>query len=356
MGFTRRARLLLSFSAIFGTLIGCANNISAPGGIPLSFSSEASSALTTMASAELPALESTETTDTSTPELTAGSLSADSLATPTPIATPIATTVASACQAWTAAQPSPNSASWSGNLTSCSAGDIDSRTRSQTLALVNYYRSLAGLSAVSDNSLMNQQAQSCALMMAANNKLSHQPTSDWTCFDPVGASSAALSLLATTQSTRAIELYMLDSGSGNLAAIAHRRWILSNHLGPAIGIGSTSTHSCLQVANSSNTISAKSWAAWPPPGIVPLQAANVDSTGWTVQSDTIDLSTAAVTVQEGSTSLLVSVRILASGYGSKYAIAFTPDGWSSTPGRTYTVTISGISQTIKYTVTFANCP
>ena len=43
------------------------------------------------------------------------------------------------------------------------------------------------------------------------------------------------------------------------------------------------------------------------------------------------------------------------GYGSTYAIRFTPDGWTSQAGSTYTVTIGGIGEPITYEVNMVQC-
>jgi len=95
--------------------------------------------------------------------------------------------------------------------------------------------------------------------------------------------------------------------------------MLSNYLGP-IGIGSTGNYSCLYTGTSGNA--GRQWTAWPPPGYFPLQAASdnwnrtLDSTGWSVQSDTINLSGAVVTITLDGTAQPVTVTQLASGYGS----------------------------------------
>ena len=74
------------------------------------------------------------------------------------------------------------------------------------------------------------------------------------------------------------------------------------------------------------------WVAWPPSGQVPIQAlsagfgGSVDKTGWSVQSDTIDLSSAQVSVTSSGMNLAVSVTQLGSGYGSILCAALQPDG------------------------------
>ena len=85
----------------------------------------------------------------------------------------------------------------------------------------------------------------------------------------------------------------------------------------------------------------KPWMAWPAAGIIPLKAISgpsaVDTTGWTIQSDSINLAAAAVTVTMDGVVQPVTVTQLLTGYGSKYAIRFNPTGWTTQAGKTYTV-------------------
>ena len=105
----------------------------------------------------------------------------------------------------------------------------------------------------------------------------------------------------------------------------------------------------------------KEWTAWPPPGAFPMQAyagdfgVNLNDTGWSIQSDSVDLENATVAVTSESESLSVAVTQLGSGYGSRYAIRFNPDGWEPEAGKTYSVVVSGIDAAISYDVEFVDC-
>jgi hypothetical protein len=146
---------------------------------------------------------------------------------------------------------------------------------------------------------------------------------------------------------------------GNPTTIGHRRWILSNSLGP-VATGSTSGYSCLRVIGGSGN-AGKQYQPWPPAGQVPYQAFNasfssVDSSGWTIESDSIDFGGANVTVSDGGTNMPVTVTQLAGGYGSAYAIRFNPQGWQTQAGHTYDVSVSGVSPAINYSVEVVGCP
>ena len=103
-----------------------------------------------------------------------------------------------------------------------------------------------------------------------------------------------------------------------------------------------------------------SYTAWPAPGPFPIDALgtgseSIDKVGWSIQSDTIDLSRASVTVTEGSNTKAVTVNQLDAYYGSNYAISIVPNGWKSAAGKTYHVAVSGVSPAIAYDVSMVDC-
>ena len=146
---------------------------------------------------------------------------------------------------------------------------------------------------------------------------------------------------------------------GNPTTIGHRRWILSNSLGP-IGVGSTDSYSCLWVIGGSGQ-GNKPWMAWPSAGLFPIQAitasgfSSVDANGWTIQSDSMNLSNAQVTITDAGQNKAIQVTQLLGGYGSTYAIRMLPQGWTSQAGHTYTVNVTGIANPFSYDVEMVNC-
>ena len=170
------------------------------------------------------------------------------------------------------------------------------------------------------------------------------------------STAAGQSNIATTAGVRAVGLYMNDRG--NETTIGHRRWLLSNSLGP-VGLGSTSGYSCLMTLGGSGK-AGKAYAAWPPAGDVPLPALTVegslDKVGWSIQSDSINLAGAKVTITDAGTDRPVTVMQLPANYGSKYAISMVPMGWSTTAGHTYEVAVTGTPTPINYAVNVVSCP
>ena len=263
------------------------------------------------------------------------------------------------CARWNEDRAQLGEGAWSGDVNSCNKGGVSADGQANTLRLVNLYRFVADLPPVTEDPARSGKAQACALMMHANGSLNHFPPMSWKCWSAEGSEAAGQSNISGTPGVLGIDLYMVDPG--NDTTIGHRRWILSNSLGP-IGMGSTAQNSCLLVIGG-NGNAGKAWTAWPPPGLVPFQAmhvptigwSDVDKTGWTVQSDSIDLGGATVSVKEGGADRPVAVNALGQGYGSTHAVRFVPQGWAVQAGKTYDVTLGNVSQPIAYSVTIVDC-
>ena len=263
------------------------------------------------------------------------------------------------CARWKADRADLSEGMWTGNVMSCDAGDMAPSARAAALSSLNVYRWLADLPAITTDPQKDMEAQACALLQRANNSLSHNPPSSWTCYMDVGAKAAGRCNISSGPAVSSVDGYMIDPG--NETTIGHRRWILSNSIGPT-GIGGTDRHSCLMTTGSMRV--GKAWQAWPGPGIIPIQATqmgfgnwvqSLDSTGWTVQSDTVNLGSATVTVTSDGMDMPVTVTQLMPGYGSRYAFRFNPMGWKTTAGKTYTVEVNGAPMPIKYDVEVVDC-
>jgi len=260
------------------------------------------------------------------------------------------------CARWTADRADLGEGTWSGDVAACNAGDVSAQGRANALKLVNLYRFLAALPPVTTDPVRDQKGQSCALMMHANNQLSHSPPPTWTCYSADGAEAAGQSNISSTPGVAGVDLYMADPG--NDTTMGHRRWILSGSLGP-IGLGTTNGYSCMGVIGGSGSTN-QPFTAWPPPGPFPFGAVNasfatIDQTGWTIQSSSIDLGGAVVTITDAGADKPVAVNPLAGGYGSAYAIRMVPQGWTTEVGHTYSVSVAGVSQPIDYDVEVVAC-
>ncbi|WP_437647450.1 CAP domain-containing protein [Sorangium sp. So ce362] len=260
------------------------------------------------------------------------------------------------CARWNADRSDVKEGAWNGDVSSCVGGEVPAAGRVNAVKLLNLYRFIAGLPPVTTEPLRDEKAQACALMMHANGMLSHSPPRSWTCYTELGAEGAATSVISPTPGVESIDLYMADPG--NETTIGHRRWLLSEELGP-IGLGSTSDYSCIVVLGGSGS-GDKPFIAWPAPGPFPSGAlhasyAPLDETGWTIQSSRIDLRDAQVTVTDAGENLPVQVTQLDPNFGSAFALRFNPQGWSAQAGHTYAIHVTGVSEPIDYEVEIIPC-
>ncbi|MDR1077922.1 MAG: CAP domain-containing protein, partial [Propionibacteriaceae bacterium] len=164
---------------------------------------------------------------------------------------------------------------WTGTTTpSCQAGTTTAAFRQSELALINYYRDLAGLDPVTESAAATEVAQRTALMMAAAPyyNLSHNPDSDWPCYTTEGAAGAARANLGSSSGAlgggQAIENYMSDAGENNVN-VGHRQWILfppQSHF----GIGHTDSTDALVWGDGGNGMwqneRPSGGVAWPAAG------------------------------------------------------------------------------------------
>jgi uncharacterized protein YkwD len=232
---------------------------------------------------------------------------------------------------------------WTGSVDPCVAGAPSAAAQQATLDAVNFFRDMAGVAPATFDAGLSSEAQAAALIMQAQNDLSHDPPPDWKCWTQPGHDGAAHSNIALgAAGAGAIALYMDDPGGGNAAA-GHRRWVLAPNK-TVLGSGSTGSAHALYVLGASTTGGPEpEWAGWPIAGYHPLQ---IEPDGrWSLSSadGTTDFSAATVTVQRGATSLPVTLYPVADGYGSNTLV------WQVDPGYTtgrrdqrYDVTVSNI--------------
>ncbi len=134
---------------------------------------------------------------------------------------------------------------WTGDLNNCNEGTISQISLDKTLKRINYFRKICGLP---NNMVWNTEhmlpSQKSALIMSANNSLSHFPSSSWKCYTAEGADAAGNGNIALgTHSSQSITAWIEDRGASNYKA-GHRRWILFSRASD-FGFGSTSNASTL---------------------------------------------------------------------------------------------------------------
>jgi len=241
---------------------------------------------------------------------------------------------------------------WTGNLGSCNAGTISALAQTNTLNRINYFRKLVGLGNVTFDAALQSRCQQAALMMAANNALSHTPPSSWLCYTSEGAAAAGNANLALgAHSASAITLYINDYG---LTSVGHRRWILYSRAS-VFGHGSAMKSDALQVFNTpTGPVNTKN-IAFPAAGFSP---APLVPALWSFSKHNANFTAATVSMTGPSgTPVSLTVAEVKNGYGDN-TIVWTPSGivTNSTYDINYTVQIGnvivdGSPQSYTYTVT-----
>lgn len=188
---------------------------------------------------------------------------------------------------------------WTGSTGNCDPGTISAEAKKRFLIRLNYFRRLAG---VPDHSVLdtawNHMCMLAALMMDAQDDLSHAPGRNWACFTPAGANAASNSNLSLGENcSDALTGQISDDGSNNTSA-GHRRWILYPYT-RVFGMGSTDNAMALWVLGGRNSDYPAAqtaafdtqFVAWPPAGFMPL---TLIPARWSFSLENADFSKAEV--------------------------------------------------------------
>ncbi|MDR2380726.1 MAG: FG-GAP-like repeat-containing protein [Bifidobacteriaceae bacterium] len=246
---------------------------------------------------------------------------------------------------------------WTGAVSGCKPGTINAAAQAATFDAVNFYRRMAGLQPITENTTASAIAQRTALMMVAKGALSHNPTPDWPCYTNNGAFMAARSNLAwgsgasNGAGAAAVVLYIHDSGT-NAATVGHRRWLLSagqGTMGSGSTAGSSGSSNVLVWGNTTGTANSLTWntaespafsatyntawsspnfVTWPSAGYFPYQLAADQVSGklpWSVTLGRASASFASASVAVKKNGATVGTTVLSRdtlGYGDRGALIF----------------------------------
>ncbi len=213
---------------------------------------------------------------------------------------------------------------WTGSVTGCNAGTTSAAHQQAVTTSINFHRAMAGLDPITLDPALEANAQQAALMMTANNSLSHTPPSTWTCYTAGGSTAARTSNIALgfSNGPDAIERgYIRDGGPYN-TAVGHRRWVMLPST-RTMGSGTTSNANVLTVFGSTQaapagTFANPTWVPWPTAGYFPTQ---LEPQGrWSLSGNaryTYDFSAATVSVTgpDGATRQITPYPA-ALGYGN----------------------------------------
>jgi hypothetical protein len=235
---------------------------------------------------------------------------------------------------------------WTGSVTGCRAGTNSAAYRTATRRAVNYMRAMAGVGPIDFAKKYNDKAQKSALMMQANNALSHFPPTTWKCYSAAGAQAAGHSDIALgAAGPAAIALYMSDPGDNNLAA-GHRRWIIYPRQ-KVMGTGDTSLANDLWVLAPFRPTLPKgtpTWQAWPNSGFFPREIEPAGRWSLTATDGSSFARAKVVVVGPGGTRLALTKYPDSPGYGDNTLVwqLKRPPSSSATGLRRYTVRVTGI--------------
>lgn len=247
---------------------------------------------------------------------------------------------------------------WTGSASDCRAGSASDSYDAATIESINWFRRMSGLAVVTEDSGASQEAQQTALMMHAQNTLSHYPTASWRCHTSAGAETAAESNLTLgVVGPRGVIGQIEDPGAGN-EALGHRRWLLFPEL-ESVGVANTNRASVVRVLGEfGNRMSRSDWVSWPPAGYVPDETV---FDRWSISyagTGAVDFSRSAVKVLENGRAASVDVLPLSNGFGDP-TLAWEVNGINpeAAGDMTYTIEVSNIllnGRSTSHTYTFTS--
>jgi hypothetical protein len=251
---------------------------------------------------------------------------------------------------------------FTGDLASCRAGSTSAAYKAAELASINALRSLGGVGPLSINSTWSAQAQQTAMLMAVNQRLSHDPKDSkdppvtWTCLNTESQDGAASSnLFLGFVGVDAMWGYIADWGDTNVD-VGHRRWLIcpgSTEVGlgdvpaPRSGTWPSNAMKVFDGPPLTDGPSREPYVAWPNAGLVPLNYAGpylmLDRFSLQVPNE---VSTTAATVSIASNTRgsipVVSVHTDELAY-CQPVVEWGPSV-SPNYGETWTITVSGLTQ------------
>lgn len=237
---------------------------------------------------------------------------------------------------------------WTGSASGCHKGSISSSYVARLAAAVNFARALNRLdpvSVVADrySSSSSYSTQAGALLMHANDSLSHDPPSSWRCWSrpaAVAAHESNLSLVFDRALTAggALDLYLDDRTH---TGVGHRRWLIAPRV-RTFYVGATSRANVLMpvLASAGTTRANPPFTSWPSRGWFPTPLEPYGRWSWSTWDQRADLSHVRVRVWAGDQEVSVRQYAVQAGYGQPTVVWQLPSG----PARTgsWTVRIAGV--------------
>lgn len=256
------------------------------------------------------------------------------------------------------------------------AGQASQGTLDQALAVLNFIRYTAGLSAnVKLDSEYTAAAQAAVLLNAANGELSQSPRQPQGMSDEMyaaGSTGAANSNIYASPAlvglgSAMIDGWMNDSSSSTISSLSHRRWLLSPKLGKT-GFGIITdgaiftgyrTWAAMYTADFTGAGAATN-VAWPAAS-TPIELFSANSAWSLATGDDLDPATVKVKVTRAVDNRTWNFSQGASdgdfyvdnnSYGQKGCIIFRPSDVEIGIGELYDVEVTGVPNPVSYRVNF----
>jgi hypothetical protein len=185
-------------------------------------------------------------------------------------ADPATRSEADVCEIWTSTHDRSSPDFWMIEPTEpCDPGVLHPAEERTALHRASVYRLLVGLYPVSVAANQIVPTQECAMMMDANNALSHNPPPDWECYTDAGAGGAGSSNIALGARSPAatVDLYIRDR---NTPSLGHRRWIFNPGMG-VTAFGHKGSGGCMYSFGGGRAHNPD-FVAYPAPGPFPSAA------------------------------------------------------------------------------------
>lgn len=239
------------------------------------------------------------------------------------------------------------SVGWTGSVDGCQPGQISEPARAAMLGQINYFRGLASLRPVSLDADLSSVAQRTALMMDANDQLSHDPPSWWKCHTAAGDELAGRSNLALGSEgagARAVTLYMADASH---TGVGHRRWLLNPRTSKMAAGSTGGANAVVVVGMPQHNLDVPAWIPWPAPGYHPAPLEPGGLWSLSAGSTRTDFSRARIRVTDGSGDACVVKRLPVTAAGGPPTLVWRVSGIRSptvSRDRTYRVRVSRIQR------------
>ena len=152
------------------------------------------------------------------------------------------------------------------------------------LNCLNFIRWIAGVGEVRLSEIYNLRCQNAALLLAANDEISHNPAQpagmhadlyESALLGAQGSNLACLNWMSPDLLIDAVEYFVRDDGEMNLSTLGHRRWLLSPAMAETgfglAGAESGASYIAMYAVDDGNAAASWEHVAWPAGGAFPVE-------------------------------------------------------------------------------------